>query len=125
MADFVAVVASLREQMQANLSRSDVLKALILPISICVLGIMGTIAGKGPAWVLVLFSVFLTLCFGVYLFSYLFCLFRDRDALRSEKYNMSKLAIEHGLLGDSNTGIIDMPTSDRALPSSKLIEDEK
>jgi hypothetical protein len=38
----------------------------------------------------------------------LFCLVRDRDALRSEKYALNKMAIEHGLLGDSASGIINV-----------------
>ena len=41
---------------------------------------------------------------GVYLF---FLRNKNIDALRSETYSLQKLAIEHGLFGDSDAGIID------------------
>lgn len=44
----------------------------------------------------------------VYISAYTYLLFHDRDALRSEKYSIQKLAIERGLVGDSEFGIIDM-----------------
>ena len=44
----------------------------------------------------------------VYVFSYIYLLLHDRDALRSEKYSIQKLAIERGLVGDSETGIFNI-----------------
>ena len=44
----------------------------------------------------------------VYVFAYIYLLLHDRDALRSEKYSIQKLAIEHGLVGDSETGIFNI-----------------
>ena len=43
-----------------------------------------------------------------YVLAYIYLLFHDRDALRSEKYSLQKLAIERGLVGDSDMGTIDM-----------------
>jgi hypothetical protein len=39
-----------------------------------------------------------------------YCLINDRDALRSEKYSLNKMAVEHGLLGDSTAGVFDAKT---------------
>lgn len=42
----------------------------------------------------------------LYLFAYTYCLFKDRDALRTERYSIQKLAIEKGFVGDSLTGTL-------------------
>jgi hypothetical protein len=68
---------------------------------------------KAPEWLLALLAIFLTISIGLYLFAYLYCLFRDRDALRSERYSLHKMAIEHGIYGDSTSGIIDPPNRKR------------
>jgi hypothetical protein len=36
-----------------------------------------------------------------------FCLLKDPDALRSERYVLHKMAIEHGIYGDSRIGLIE------------------
>ena len=120
MGEFLQVVASLREQMQANLSRSDVLKALIWPLGILMSAMLVAIATKAPAWVLIFFAVLLALKTLLYAGAYLFCLMVDRDALRSEKYSLDKLAIESGLYGDSKTGLLDV--TPRGSPSSTEAE---
>jgi len=49
--------------------------------------------------------VFLGLSVCLYLGAYTYCLVKDREALRSEKYTIQKLAIEKGFIGDSITGV--------------------
>jgi hypothetical protein len=48
---------------------------------------------------------------GVVLFLglYMYCFCYDRDALRSDKYGLSKMAIERGMLGDSKQGLQEAP----------------
>jgi hypothetical protein len=50
-------------------------------------------------------SIVLVAVIALYGTAYVFCLLKDRDALRSESYSLHKLAIEQGLLGDSTTGM--------------------
>ncbi len=40
----------------------------------------------------------------MYMLSYLYFMFKDPDALRSENYSLEKLAIQRGLAGDSTSG---------------------
>lgn len=106
MPDFMRLVATLSEHMRAELSRSDVLRALIWPFGILLLALTSGNYLRAPAWLMILFASLLVLLFLQYLFAYTFCLFKDRDALRSEKYHLQKMAIEHGLIGDDTTGLI-------------------
>jgi hypothetical protein len=107
MADFLQLVTMLREQMNATLSRSDVLKPLAWLVGMLALGVVLMVVAKAPDWVLqpivwaLMGSIILYIC------AYTFCLFVDRDALRSEKYSLNKMAIEHGLIGDSSAGLFE------------------
>ncbi len=42
---------------------------------------------------------------------------KDPNLLRSEKFNIEKLAIERGVYGDSAKGIIDVAFNDKKLPA--------
>jgi hypothetical protein len=119
MADFLRLISTLREQMNATLSRSDILRPLAGLIGILMTAIILMIVAKGPEWLLILMSVVLIFSIVLYFFTYIFCLFRDRDALRSEKYSLQKMAIEHGLLGDSTSGTFEPEeTNARAIESN-------
>jgi membrane protein YdbS with pleckstrin-like domain len=104
MADFLRLISTLKQQMSATLSRSDILRPLAGLIGILITAIILIIVAKGPEWLLILMSVVWVFSIVLYFFTYVFCLFRDRDALRSEKYSLQKMAIEHGLFGDSTSG---------------------
>jgi bacteriorhodopsin len=112
--DFLGLVATLREQMQANLSRSDVLRVLIWPVLILIFGLVAAERTEAPAWALIGIGVFAALFLLIYALAFVFLLIFDRDALRSEKYSLHKMAIEHGLLGDDRTGLLDPRSLDSA-----------
>ena len=46
----------------------------------------------------------------VFIFGFIYLLFKNPDALRSEHYSLSKLAMEKGLLGDSVRGLLESQT---------------
>lgn len=71
-------------------------------------------------WLPILLSCLLILFLGIYAFSYLYCLLRNPDLLRSERYGIQKMAIQHGLLGDSESGLFD-PSDQKS--EALLIED--
>jgi hypothetical protein len=127
MPDFLQMVSTLREQMNATLSRSDVLKPLawLVGLLVAAAGLL-VFSGKAPDWLLVTIGVSLAASVAIYVASYLYCLFKNPDALRSEKYSLHKMAIEHGIYGDSNAGVLPPPPAGTtiALPteSSRAIE---
>jgi len=61
----------------------------------------------------------------VFFGAYLYCLFADRDALRSETYSIQKLAIEKGFIGDSIIGILDSTNARHALEQTATRGEEK
>jgi hypothetical protein len=107
MADFLQLITMMREQMNATLSRSDVLKPLAWLIGILATATIVPLFDKPPEWLLIALVTGLMLCVALYGCAYVFCLLKDRDALRSEKYSLQKMAIEHGMYGDSRIGLID------------------
>lgn len=120
MADFLQLVSMLREQMNATLSRSDVLKPLAWLIGILSALTVFLAVAKAPEWLLIWTAVPLLCAVALYGAAYVFCLLKDRDALRSEKYTLHKMAIEHGIYGDSKIGLIEPD-----LDAQKLIEPSK
>ena len=56
------------------------------------------------------------------LFRFMFCLFKDRDALRSERFSLRKMEIEKGLYGDSDLGLIQR--SERETVKGHLLNSE-
>lgn len=109
MPDFLRLVSTLREQMQAELSRSDVLRVLIWPILILLLIFISATYANAPSWALIAIAAFAGIFLVIYAVSFIYLLFTDRDALRSEKYSLPKMAIEHGIYGDSNIGLLEPP----------------
>lgn len=93
--------------MNATLSRSDVLKPLAWLIGMLALGLVLLAFAKATDFVLMTVLVLLSVSVILYGVAYGILLFIDRDALRSEKYSLHKMAIEHNLLGDSSSGIFE------------------
>jgi hypothetical protein len=124
MADFLQLVSLLREQMHASLSRTDVLRALIWPIAILLIAILGLAYEKAPDWLIVILTIMFILSLLLYGASYVFCLLNDRDALRSEKYSLHKIALEHGLVGDSSTGLMDLDANPKLVDNSAPLKIE-
>ncbi len=92
-------------------SRSTVLKPLGWMMAILVAATISAFSFSAPIWLGVLFAVFCGLTMFLYLFSYVYFMFKDKDALRSETYSIQKLAIEKGFVGDSIKGVFELKTA--------------
>jgi len=53
-----------------------------------------------------MFGVLSGVAIGLYLVAYIYFGSTDKDALRSEKYSIQKLAIQKGFIGDDQVGYI-------------------
>ncbi len=76
-----------------------------------------------------LLLIVLAVAFGLvlitFLGAYMVLLRKDPDALRSESYTLSKMAIERGLMGDNQHGLIDQSKANpKAIVVERLISDE-
>ncbi len=119
MPDFRDFVSAMREQMSATLSRSDALRPMIWPVAICALA-LSWVGVSGPLWLSIGLGVLFAIGLISYLGAYFYCLMTNPDSLRSESYNMQKLALEHGVFGDSKTGVFpaDGPTGAKEVDAS-------
>jgi len=59
-----------------------------------------------PPWVGITFVALTTVAVAGYLIAYFYLMIKDRDALRSERYSIQKLAIEKGIVGDDISGVL-------------------
>jgi hypothetical protein len=118
MPDFSAIASALREQMHATLSRSDVLKPLAWLVLILASALIVVAVYSPHAWLVSWLLALLIVAAAIYSFAYLYCLFKDRDALRSEKYSLQKLAIEQNLLGDNSVGMFEAQEINKRGPSA-------
>lgn len=117
------LIKSFIQHASAGGYRSTVLK----PIG----GILGMFLGatllafyfKMPSWVGKVFVGSSLFIVSVFLFSYIYCMFTDKDALRSERFFLQKMAIEKGLVGDDSRGLFQQSEKKEKLipaPNSNL-----
>jgi hypothetical protein len=102
------IIGALQQQMNATFSRSDVLRPLHIMLGTLVLLLLGLSATKAPEWLLSYAAYGFGATVALELIAYLFCLFIDRDALRSERYQLQKMAIQARLLGDEASGMFEL-----------------
>ena len=86
--------------------RSTALKPLGWALAIQIVGLIGASRAGLDSRIIYMLAIFTGLTLILYLAAYIFFMFTDRDALRSETYVIQKLAIEKRLVGDSTTGLI-------------------
>lgn len=103
----VQLIRALLQHDSIEGSRSTALKPIGWMTSLLASATLAAFYLNTPSWVGILFAVSTGLSVLLYLVAYIYLMVRDRDALRSEKYSLQKLAIEKGLLGDDMHGFIE------------------
>jgi len=102
----LSLIQAFLEQATAKGTKATILKPLGWMMLILISATLSAFYLNSPKWVGVLFSVFTCVTMVLYLLTYIYCLFKDRDALRSETYSIQKLAIEKGFVGDDISGML-------------------
>ncbi len=100
-------------------SRSTALKALLYLDAISFVGISSVSAAGAAIWVQVFLACLLTMSFVSTLAAYFYFMFKDPDALRSEKFAIDKLSIEKGIVGDSISGLSRVSSSNQTISIGK------
>ena len=123
---------SLLHQALASGSRSTVLKPLGWLVALTLTGAIGAFRLAATPWFSNTLGALCLLSIILYFVAYIYFAIIDRDALRSEKYSIQKMAIQKGFIGDDQTGYIPlenpMGKNHRNLPAieaNKLGEDEQ
>lgn len=111
------LIRSLFQQASAQGSRSTALNPIGWAFATILAALIASVTAHSPVWVTAVLAVFAGLILVVYLFGFLYLMIKDRDALRSERFTLSKMAIERSVIGDSLKGFAAAPDDIRKLPS--------
>src|SRR2546421_9756017 len=102
----IEMIRALFEQAFARQSRSTVMNPLAWLIAVLLAGLSGAVISHAPEWLLAILGGFLSVSIVIFLGLYLFFAFKSPDLLRSEKFYLTKMAIEKSIRGDNITGLI-------------------
>lgn len=101
----IEALRALLQHSQIGQARSSVLNPLQWMLVILVGGIISARLAQAPEWVTLMLGGLIVVVAILACAFYAYFALTNPDALRSEHYSLSKLAIEHGLIGDSLTGM--------------------
>lgn len=88
-------------------ARSTALHSLQWALGLLLATLPALVSFNAPNWILSLVFIFISLVVAVFLGAYVYLLIKNPDALRSEEFSLSKLAMEKGLVGDNVHGLSD------------------
>lgn len=120
------LIRAFLSQATASGGRSTVLQPLGWLVATLTLGIGLASASGSPLWSIKLLGILLSICVAVYLLGYIYFAITNPDALRSEKFTLSKMALEKNLIGDNTAGLLEMEeagSSNKATVLPNLKED--
>ena len=104
----MAFIRALLQQASAEGSRSTALKPLGWLVGILCAATTALFSLLNPLqlWVAIAFVALTAVAVLGYLGVYFYLMIKDRDALRSERYSIQKLAIEKSIVGDNLSGTL-------------------
>jgi hypothetical protein len=111
----IELIRSFLQQANATGTKSTALSDLRWFTGLVLTALLIALKFNAISWILISLVVLLGLISVVYLAVYIFFALKSPDALRSEKFTLSKLAIERSVTGDNITGFIDPAVDKRAL----------
>lgn len=122
----IELFKSFLEQASAQSSKSTAMKPLNWLIVTLIGGTLSSFYLKLPYAISIVASILTGLSIVVYLIVYFYFLFTDKDALRSEKFIVQKLAIERGFVGDNLFGKLELgeEKSSKDIDASIIIDNK-
>jgi len=126
MADYFS---SLLRQANIGQSRSAITNPLQWAMVILICGTALMWMAHVPMWVICLPAIGFALVLLLFLGAYIFFMTTNSDALRSESYSLSKMAIERGMVGDSLHGLFETtplaPRNESLLLPTETADDQE
>src|SRR5260370_42372657 len=103
-----SLIRALFQPMGATGSTSTILRQLGVALSMLLSATILAFYLHLPLLLGIVFAIFTGITLALYLFTHIYCLFKDPELLRSEKHSIQKLAIEKGFVGDSLQGVFEL-----------------
>ncbi len=100
-------IKTLLQQSSIGQSRSSALNPLQWVLVILLAGAVICPLVNAPSWLLKILVGLTVIIVILIATSYVYFMFKNPDALRSEQYTLSKIALEKGLVGDNLIGLFD------------------
>ena len=101
------LIRSFLSQANARGARSTALHSLQWALGLLLACLPPLLLAKAPEWLIGLVIALVVAVLLVFLVAYVYLLLRNPDALRSEEFSLSKMAMERGLVGDNLSGLSD------------------
>jgi hypothetical protein len=105
------IMRSFLSQSSAKGARSTALHSLQWALGLLLASLPTLAWAKAQDWLFVLIIGMIVFVLLVFLGAYIYLLLRNPDALRSEEFSLSKMAMEKGLVGDNISGLYDSRVS--------------
>jgi hypothetical protein len=121
----IALIQSFLQQANARGSRSTALQPLQWGIAMVLGAFLVASYERASLWILETLGVFAALLILSFVGSYFFLLFKDRDALRSERFHLSKMAMERSIIGDNLAGFLEPEKQPLLFPSPESKSNEE
>lgn len=106
MSQFLQIMTAMREQMRATMSRTDAMRPATFLLLATVLLLLASTQLAALQWAVGYMVAVFSASLVFYGACYVFFMLTGPDALRSERFVLDKLAIEHRV-GDNFTGLVD------------------
>jgi hypothetical protein len=97
------LLQSIQQAWQRN-AKSTVLKSLGWLIALLLPSTIAASHYGTDKWLVVMLAILVCISILVYIGAYVFFTIKNPDLLRSEKFGIQKMAIQHGLVGDDLSG---------------------
>jgi thiol:disulfide interchange protein len=111
----IGLIQSFLQQATASGTKSTALTDLRWFAAILASALLIATQTASPPWILIFLAVMLGLVGLTYVGAYIFFAIRSPDALRSEKFTLSKMAIERSVTGDNLAGFVDPELEGRSV----------
>ncbi|MCA1626194.1 MAG: hypothetical protein LC778_20860, partial [Acidobacteria bacterium] len=106
---FEFLFKELLQQASTSGSRSTAMKPLTWLVGILIVGVISLAASGATFWLLVTVAFLLVIAVVAFMSSYIYFMVKNPDALRSERFTLSKMKIEKNLIGDDKSGLKEIP----------------
>ena len=119
----VQIVRNILEHHAGSGRKSTALQPILILAGIIGVTMYGVVRAGAPAWMSAALLTLLICLAALFGWGYLYFMKTNPDALRSEKFNITKMAIERGVIGDKTLGRVLTSEEIRSLPLGSADEE--